>query len=172
MFIIGTTRFSDETINENKRWRENNKIKGCIYGTPVIISPTIPNGCNLFVIEMNNNKNKIEGIGLIIKPEYPKKSRPIHNIDNYNRYIYVGEYRIDKEKIEDDYDKRVINVLEQLLFRGARHSKRGQGISQIPKFIEGNKYNYSFSGFFRELFKKEYGEDIFKKCEIMIDNKK
>ncbi len=161
MFTIATTRFNNETISENRNWRERNNMEGCIYGSPVLMSPTLPLGSNIFIIEMNNEKNIIEGIGFIIKPEYPKKARPIYKTGNYNRYIYVGEYRVDKERIKDEYDKRVINVLEQLLFRGAKHSKRGQGITQLPNWLECNRYGYSFSGFFRNLFKKEYGEYIF-----------
>ena len=65
MFYLATTRFNTKTWNENCQWREKHQWNGCVYGSPVRISDKyIPNS-KMFVLEMHNDKNKIQGIGLI-----------------------------------------------------------------------------------------------------------
>ena len=163
MYYITTTRFNENTWNQNKRYREKTSNKGCIYGSPVVITPVIPVKGKIFVIEMNNEINKIEGIGYIIKPDSPLESRQIYKNGNYNRYVYVGEYRIDRNMIKSENDIIVIEVLEKLLFKGRKHNKRGKGISLFPSWLEYNKYNFSFVNYFKKIFKEEYGEDVLKK---------
>ena len=163
MKMVVVTRFNQERYDQNKRWRDKNKVKGCIYGSPVVISPTIPINCKLFVIEMNNEANKIEGIGYIRKPEYALCSKPIYKQGNYNRYVYVGDYRINIDEIEDKNDRIVMEVLERLLFKGSRHSKRGHGLSSLPKFLQYNKYNFNFAEFLKSLFEIKYGKNALKR---------
>jgi hypothetical protein len=43
---------------------------GCLYGTPIKIKEKIPLESHVYVIEMNNSINKIEGIGLFVNREY------------------------------------------------------------------------------------------------------
>ena len=53
--------------------RENKPNIGCIYGSPSILSLQCPIDSLLFVVEMNNSSNQIEGIGLIRnKPDHDK----------------------------------------------------------------------------------------------------
>jgi hypothetical protein len=128
-FYIGTTRFSNKTYNENKQWRIKHNWQGCIYGTNKKISHTIPSNALIYVLEMNNDTNTIEGIGLVrnyINAEY---HTCIYKSDlNYNRYIYNSQYRIDKKHISSP---KMINLLEHIIFTGSRHYKRGQGITTI-----------------------------------------
>ena len=56
--------------------------------------------------------------------------------------------------IQDPYYKKVIEVLEQLLFKGQRHCKRAHGITQLPNWILNNKYEYDFVKCFNNLFNK------------------
>ena len=98
-YYIGTTRFNNSTFNENQMWREKHSHKGCIYGFGVTMSVKIPINSNVFVIEMNNNKNKIKGIGLIKNHFYNDQKYNIYNDQNYNRFIYKGSFRISREKI-------------------------------------------------------------------------
>ena len=56
-FII-TTRFTNETWQRNQEFRKRKKFPA-IYGTPQPISKTIPADCTLFMLEMNNDTNKI-----------------------------------------------------------------------------------------------------------------
>ena len=96
-----TTRFNNLTWQENCRWREKNKFIGCIYNSPVYIKDNIPLQIPLFVIEMNNETNKIEGIGKIINYVHTDKKYKIYSDLNYNRYTYHGKIRIDRDMIRD-----------------------------------------------------------------------
>ena len=61
------------TYKENQDWRERFKWKGCIYGLNKKMPLTVPHLGLVFVLEMNNDQNKIMGIGLIrnyINPKY------------------------------------------------------------------------------------------------------
>ena len=61
-FWIGTTRFTNYTYKENQDWRERFKWKGCIYGLNKKLPLTVPHLGLVFVLEMNNDQNKIMGI--------------------------------------------------------------------------------------------------------------
>jgi len=142
---ICVTRFTDTTFNENRSWlmknnQENNHIKGCIYGTPVKIKTSILPDTTLLVIEMNNTKNKIEGIGIIknnLMPEN-RKYYKIYSDNNYNRFIYKSNFRIDKNDFTAN-EKEVLILLEHFLFKTPYHCKRGQGIQKIPLKIVNNE---------------------------------
>ena len=126
---IAVTRFNQTTWNENCRWREKHNIKGCIYGTLQPICEKIHDNYKIYVLEMNNDTNTIEGIGIISNKKYPRQK--IYSTNAYNRMIYKGTQRIDKS----EYNKKafsLINSLEYLVFKGATHMKRGSGINILP----------------------------------------
>lgn len=128
---ITTTRFNSDTYKENRRWRKKHNIEGCIYGTPIKMSPLIPLHANTFIIEMNNYNNKINGIGFLLNRPYLKEQIKIYKDNNYNRYIYRGMFRISRHYLKKNYNNE-LNSLEKLVFQGATHCKRGHGISLIP----------------------------------------
>lgn len=131
MNILTVTRFNNYTWNENKRWRENNEYKGCIYNSPIYIKEQIPLLEELYVIEMNNDTNKILGFGKIINKLYVNKPYIIHQDRTYNRHTYKGKIRIDINSIHDEASINLIEKLEKKLFKGNGHLKRGMGITQI-----------------------------------------
>lgn len=135
---ICVTRFDNKTLNENIKWRKNNNHTGCIYGTPVKITETILPNTLIIVLEMNNSNNSIEGIGIIKNSieKADKKNFKIYKDNNYNRFIYKSNLRIDKKNLKSNYEKKILELLEKLLFTTKNHFKRGQGIQKIPKFIE------------------------------------
>ena len=63
-FYIGTTRFNNLTYNENVEWRRKHQWDGCIYGCNKKMPRCVPHMSLIFVLEMNNDTNKIMGIGL------------------------------------------------------------------------------------------------------------
>ena len=131
MYTIVTTRFNNETRDANYAYRQKHKF-ACMYCSPLELSPKIAYNTPVFVIEMNNFTNKIEGIGLIKnKPEMSKYYK-VHEDGNYNRYVYVGNYYIERNIIEE-YNSPLLYALEVILFTGYTHSKRGQGLSTIPQ---------------------------------------
>lgn len=138
--ILTVTRFNNYTWEENKRWREKNDYKGCIYNVPVYITEKIPLLESLFVIEMNNDTNKIMGIGKIFNKIYVDKPYIIYDDRNYNRHTYKGKYRLDVNDIKDPYILEQIENLQQRLFKGKSHLKRGYGISQLTKELNKEYY--------------------------------
>lgn len=164
---IMTTRFSNYGIKENRIWRDEHGLNtSCIYGAPVVISHHVPDGAYAFVIEMNNDKNKIEGIGMIKNELCEQRYRRIHADPNSNRYSYQGDYRVDVSQLyqndgnddnddnDDKYYKKLICALEMLLFKGKRHSKRSIGITRIPNWIKYNRFDYDFGKAIYEMFEK------------------
>ena len=142
MIKIMTTRFNNTTWDENCRWREKNNFNGCIYNSPVYIKEDIPLQISLFVIEMNNQTNRIEGIGKITNYVHTDKKYKVYSDPNYNRYTYHGKLRINRNMIKD---KEKLEKLEERLFKGKGHIKRGQGILNVPNDIYRNYLCYIVS---------------------------
>ena len=101
-----TSRFNNNTYRENEKYRERNREKkiGCIYCSPDPISQTIPLESIMYVLEMNNDLNKILGVGMVRnKPVSNRHS--VYDNGNYNRYVYIGNNRISR----DEMSRRGIN---------------------------------------------------------------
>jgi len=136
---IVTTRFDVETWNKNKVYRENNGICGCFYSDQIRMSTSIPSKTNVFVVEMNNSLNRIEGIGLVLNKIVYDEHMKVYDISNYNRYAYTGKYRISRETLEL-YNAELIRILDVILFKGKSHMKRGAGFTQMtPKIMSNPK---------------------------------
>jgi hypothetical protein len=133
MYEVVTTRFNKETLNSNYEYREKRGFK-CMYCCPLELSPKILYNTPVFVIEMNNSTNKIEGIGLIKNKPETKKYYKVHSDGNTNRYTYIGNYFIERDII-DDYNFPLVYALEDILFKGKTHSKRGSGLTKIPEKV-------------------------------------
>jgi len=127
-----SSRFSTETWAENESYRMRRNLTGCIYGCPLRISHKIHINAFVYVIEMNNSTNHIEGVGVI--RNYANIDQPpwIYTNNNYNRYIYKGEYRMDREAIVR-YDPDLVEIIETICFKGKTHLKRGSGLTLVPK---------------------------------------
>jgi hypothetical protein len=59
---------------------------------------------------------------------------------NYNRYIFIGnEFYISREEMERNVEHsellEKIRILDILLFKGPRHSKRGSGFTKLAEWI-------------------------------------
>lgn len=144
-FYIGTTRFNNETYNENSEWRRKHKWDGCIYGCNKKMPICIPHMSLVFVLEMNNDTNEIMGIGLIRNYVNLKYKICIYKSDtNYNRYIYNSSIRIERENIP----KKMLKLLETIVFTGYGHYKRGQGITTIAWKKFGDKIKYIYDMFY------------------------
>lgn len=131
MSLIATTRFNNSTWGENVTFRSKYNYSGCIYGSPSQLSCKIDRDVVLFVIEMNNTTNKIEGIGVIRNTNRHDKYYCIYNAGNFNRYTFTGKYRIDRcDLIASNPD--LVKTLDQVLFKGKGHSKRGDSITLFP----------------------------------------
>jgi len=132
-----STRFNNDTWRENI---ENRKKRGlvCFYAAPRPITDKIQPNSIVFVIEMNNTINQIQGIGLIRnKPTYDKYFK-MYTEENYNRYFYFGKYYISREQLLD-FDPTLVDIFDYILFKGKTHLKRGMGFTQIPSKLFMNE---------------------------------
>jgi hypothetical protein len=135
MYTLATTRFTNSTWETNKKYRENNNISGCIYGSPQEMSPKILYDSLVFVVEMNNDTDNIEGIGLVRNRPYLDKYYNIYKDGNYNRFVYKSNYRLDRNKLWE-YNRVLVKVLDYILFGEKTHLKRGCGFTTITtKFL-------------------------------------
>ena len=139
MFYIACTRFTNITHDENMTYRKLADIP-VIYGTPLKIREIYPDGALLFVIEMNNDTNKIEGIGLIRNTQVLDKRYKIYQNSEYNRYIYKGQYWLKREQL----DREIIEIFDNILFKGKSHLKCRTGITIITEKLFTH-WDYDFT---------------------------
>ena len=132
MLPLVTTRFNETTWNENLNYRLKNNINGGVYSVPSKMSPKIGLNELVFIIEMNNTKNKIEGISLIKNFIETEKYYKVYSDANYNRYTYKTDYRIDRPQLEK-HNSKLVFILDELLFKGSTHLKRGRGITTVTE---------------------------------------
>ena len=130
---IGTTRFNNITWQELQHYKEKEKISGAIYGFPIRLKETISLKKNLFIIEMNNDENEIMGVGIIVNWLDLRKPRRIYKDRNYNRYIYKGTPYMSRYDMIKYGDQERVDFIDNLLFKGSGHLKRGQSVTEITK---------------------------------------
>ena len=139
-FHLASSRFTDDTWMENRKFCEEYKKKTA-YCCPIPISAKIPYDALVGVLEMNNDTNRILGIGLIHNRTVHKTW--IYEDGNYNRNTYISKRRIDRSEMTEDEEK-IMQILDQYCFKGNGHLKRGQGITSFP-------VKYLFDSFEKEI---------------------
>ena len=160
MFSVATARFNKYTLEENRTWRARNAHKGAVYGVmKPITTTTIPLESYVFVLEMNNETNTIVGVGFIQNMPDPKENVPIYTNRNYCCYTYYSPYRVDRSEITGR-GEHVLKILELLVFKGATHMKRAQGITVIPATIL-ERGRLDFVSELAGLLCKKYSELVF-----------
>lgn len=140
---VASTRFNNRTIEENRLYREKNNISGVIYSTNIRIRETYALGALFYVVEMNNDTNKIEGIGLIRNRLILDKKHSIYTIHDYNRFVYTGKYFLSRDYLLE-LAGELVELFDQILFKGRGHLKRQSGISVITDKIFMKKGRTSF----------------------------
>ena len=118
---------------------EKNNYKGCIYNLKNRISDQNLYDKPYFVLEMNNEINKVMGIG-VIKNKISKRKVKIYSNPYFNRYCYEGNkfiklYDIENNKslLEKEIYDNFIELFEKIIFYGKGHMKRGQSMTHFPK---------------------------------------
>ena len=125
-----TSRFNNSTWAENENFRSTHPKYNCVYCSPEPITRNIPFEAVLFILEMNNDTNKIMGIGMV--RNHPQiNSHYVYENGNYNRYVYIGKNRIDRNEMSEEEEK-IMQVFDILCFKGNQHMKRGQGLKSFP----------------------------------------
>ena len=131
MFYIACTRFTNATYKENIEYRETHNEQ-VIYGSAFKIRHIYPIGCLIFVAEMNNETNKIEGIGLIKNSLVSDKRYKIYENSDYNRYIYRGNYWINRDQLSI-LNQEILEIFDTILFKGKSHLKFRSGITFLTE---------------------------------------
>jgi hypothetical protein len=137
MFTIASTRFNNSTLAENLEYRIKTN-NACIYCSPQRMSPKIKADSLVFIVEMNNELNQIEGIGLIKNTIRLDKYFKVYEDCNFNRYVFKGNYRINREELIR-YNSKLVEILDNILFKGKTHLKRGSGITTITDKLLKNE---------------------------------
>ena len=136
MFTLASTRFNNSTFEENEKYRIKTN-NACVYCSPQRMSPKIKTDSLVFIVEMNNELNQIEGIGLIKNTLNLDKYFKVYETCNFNRYVFKGNYRISREELIR-YNSKLVEILDNILFKGKTHLKRGSGITTITEKLLKN----------------------------------
>jgi len=131
MFYLACTRFNNTTYKENIDYRMKYN-ESVIYGPAYKIRDIYPPGALIFVAEMNNETNKIQGIGLIKNSLVSDKRHKVYENGEYNRYIYRGNYWISREDLLI-LDSEIIEIFDNILFKGKSHMKFRTGITILTE---------------------------------------
>lgn len=132
-FTIVTGRYNNETWNATQDYRREHKLP-CIYAPAVMLASSILFGTIVFVVEMNNDKDQIEGIGIMKNKLVTDRVHKVQKDTNCNRYIYIGQHHLSREVLMQ-YSPFLVSVLDIILFQGKTHSKRGIGLTRIPEKV-------------------------------------
>lgn len=147
MPFLMITRFNNKTWNEMVEYKKINNITGSIYGVPRRVAPTIPLKERLYILEMNNDTNTIMGIGLVANFIKMDRHHAIYSDQNFNRFSYKGKYRVDRSDLKRA-EEEIIEKMEEVVFKGKGHLKRGQGIQKIPY----ERYSKNDLVIFKQMF--------------------
>lgn len=143
---------------QNIIFRTKNKKIGCVYCSPEMVTQKIPIDSILFVLEMNNDENKIMGVGMIRNHPTCGKYK-IYSNGNYNRYVYMGKYRIDRKDMTIEQEN-VMKAFDILCFTGNKHMKRGQGLKMFPlEILFRCSTVIDLVNFMCDMFKNNINED-------------
>ena len=165
MFYLACTRFNNTTYDENCIYRNKyNEIT--IYGSVLKIREIYPIASLIFIAEMNNDKNMIEGIGLIRNLLVHDRRHKIYENNEYNRYIYRGKYWLSREQIME-FQPDILEIFDNILFKGKSHLKCRIGIRIITEKLfahwppyELRKLKNMVKDMFLYYFKNKINEEL------------
>ena len=147
-----TSRFNNKSFREMREYCRDSKSAKVVYGSPKEISMYVPREAIMFILEMNNDTNRIMGVGLVKNNPYPNK-HVIYEDGNWNRHNFVGKHRIDRDELRED-EEWIFKALDIICFTGCRHQKRNQGITIFPPdMIERCKKRLDLVLFVANMFK-------------------
>jgi hypothetical protein len=154
---ILSDRYNNVTYNKNIESRMRYEYD-CLYCSPKQIK-NIEIGSPIYMIEMNNNDNKIEGIGYLYNSHLinPPKIYSDEKYEEWNNYIYVGEYHITREEFNRLFPEILI-ILETKLFKGRGNQKRGKGFTKLSSntYSENNFTEEILLSAIKETFVNKY----------------
>lgn len=156
--FLETTRFDSASAFVNKQARG----EGCLYGNPRPIKKRVQPF--RLVLELNNDTNRIDGVGLIsdkclLRGSRAAAERDVYENRLFNQNVYRGPYRLDRSVLDNDSDVsfKIFRHLDSGCFHGFYHVKRGNSISKLP-FVHildiQKEFGVDLVEFIRSLMKK------------------
>ena len=120
-------KHSNETYTALNEWRTKKNITGTSYNLDHKLHKSLPDKTPLYIIDINNDVNRIEGIGILYKCKikrlykyniYPHRER--------NRYSYKTPFYMKRDALIElnNKSKLCIYFLEYVLFYGKKNYKR------------------------------------------------
>ena len=142
---LATTRFTAETLAENRAYLQAIRVEEgpqsttkCIYGVDRRISLAACFGnAKVYVLEMNNTLNRIEGLGVVRNAVDADRRHPMYSKPEYNRYVYRGDEWYSRDQLLCVVPE-MVPTLERVLFTGRSHVKRLSGISVVGQKLLDN----------------------------------
>lgn len=130
--IVMVTHFNNDTYEEFEKQFNTTKDQYTYNTCKLISTSNIPTARKvvIYVIEMNNQTNKIVGFGKIEKNPIIQPAK-IYSQGRFNMYGYPILNRIqcnDMNQPRYREHQKYIEEIERLLFTGKQHCKRGSGI--------------------------------------------
>jgi hypothetical protein len=149
-----TTRFNDQTYMENRKFCKKYNKKS-LYCNPHPLPANVPLGSTVYVIEMNNSKDKIAGIG---KNTLKYNVYNVYEEEFYNQNHFEGDERIDSDEFLES-EKEFITSLEKQCFFGRGHLKRGHRMLSFPQTKIGTcmKNGLDIIGTIENIFNRKGG---------------
>jgi hypothetical protein len=127
-----------------------------------MLSTDIAHESVVFVLEMNNDTNKIMGIGMVRNKPIVGKYAPYRN-DNYNMFVYIGKMRIARDDMTPN-ELEIVRFFDRTCFHGEKHMKRGCGLTMYPvEILYKCSMVFDLTDFIRCMFKRRLDENFHKK---------
>ena len=155
MFDLYTTRFNSFTYLQNQRckagmdWSGGSSssgsgmgegaaaVVGSLYSTTMPMPASAPRDKYLFVLDMNNTTNRLMGVGLIKNMLAKDQSVRVYDDPGFNNYIYKSRFYVPLVDAGGFWDNGIMafvaNELEDNLFYGKAHLKRGGSFTAFPR---------------------------------------
>jgi hypothetical protein len=150
-----TSRFNTKTREQNEIYRNEKWQNGCLYCSTEQVSQNIPIDAKLIVLEMDNDMNKIFGLGLLTNKPFFNK-HVVYEDRKCHRYSYIGKYRIKREDL-NSMEEAVFKALDILCFTGNEHMKRGDGLKSFPiKLLMNCNNTFEITPFIENMFKTRF----------------
>lgn len=131
--LLACTRFNTDTYAENREYRKKMNWPA-IYGTPIPLCERYICERFIYVLEMNNDTNRLEGISIMHTRRVVDRQYRIHANTDYNWNVYKGLRWIGHDAIERG-DSALLEQLELMLFYGRSHMKRMLGITVLSSHV-------------------------------------
>jgi hypothetical protein len=173
-FGCATTRFVNDTWEENQKWCAKNKYK-CAYSSSSPMAASLDDIPYIYIIEMNNETNTIEGIGLVPNKSYANNK--VYKNALLNLFTYKSNCKMRRDEFIERNEIETLELLTKLIFKGYCHFKRGSGYTILPNKITYKSgqltkkkadspgrtveiYEINWSQFFTKAFRRHFGEKL------------